>query len=253
MAARFPGANSIYQALAETPVNLNKAQGSCLWPWWQYISHWIPACHLLWAGVGSLTRVVQARVACPGQWGGHITHRHYCTIQGEHTMPDRSTGERTGTLQPMLSHLSTHTSQGLPEERTALCSPKQACCLGWIQWKVTPAFVLAEYISCQESKRYLGALWLHLLKLLAGYSLLRAKLFLQCPPSLGERANSASWWGCGHSTLQTMGLWPLLHSRWGCTIDPLRGSWLLSRTELGKAGQGQVHQIWHTKVNFVPL
>lgn len=81
------------------------------------------------AGVASLTRVVQAHVACPGQRGGHIIHRHHCTTQREHIMPDRSTGEKTGTLQPMLPHLSTHMSQGLPEERTAVCSPKQAYCL----------------------------------------------------------------------------------------------------------------------------
>lgn len=35
MAARFLGANSVCQALGETPGNLNKAQGNYLWPWWQ--------------------------------------------------------------------------------------------------------------------------------------------------------------------------------------------------------------------------
>lgn len=130
-----------------------------------------------------------------------------------------------------------------------VCSPKQAYSLGWIQWKLTPAFVLAECISCQESKRYSGALWLHLLK----HATACSGLSPFCTPSLGERANSASWGGYEHSTLQTMGLWPLLHSGWGYTSDPLRESWLLSRTDLGKAVQGQVHQIWYTKVNFVPL
>lgn len=159
MAARFLGAN--YQALGETPGNLNKAHGNCLWPWWQYISHLILAHHLLWAGwdlwpgLYKLTWPVLASKE---------------TLLTDPTVPDKgNTSRLTGALGKALELCSapspfyTHIPN-LPEERTAVCSPKQACCLGRIQLKLTPAFVLAEYISCQENKRYLGAHWLHLLK-----------------------------------------------------------------------------------------
>lgn len=45
---------------------------------------------------------------------------------------------------------------------SSACGPKQVHSLGWIQQKVAPAFVLAEHVSSQESKRYLGALRLQL-------------------------------------------------------------------------------------------
>lgn len=78
----------------------------------------------------------------------------------------------TGALRKGLELCSKHPQTFLqpspkicPEKGLLTSVQSQAGTLSvWIQQKVTPAFVLTEYISSQESKRYLGALRLHLLQ-----------------------------------------------------------------------------------------
>lgn len=81
MAARFLGANSVYQAQGETPVNPNKAKGNCLLA--TMTTH--PSLHPRSppsAGAGYL--IQGCTTSCGPSWParGHI-RRHYCAIGGE--------------------------------------------------------------------------------------------------------------------------------------------------------------------------
>lgn len=100
MAARFLGANSVYQAQGETSVNLNKAEGNYLLATMTMHPSLDPRSPPS-AGRGGISDPGLHKLTWSVLASKEATlFTGYCAIQGEHIVLVGSTGERTGALQP---------------------------------------------------------------------------------------------------------------------------------------------------------